>query len=119
VVVNLGYLPGGDKSITTSPAGTVPAMRDALQLLRPGGLLVAVLYSGHPGGAEETAAVRTFAAALSRGSWQIEETPPASTLRPAPTVLHIRKMPAPAARTFPLSLTNSPSTTPPVPDHGE
>jgi predicted methyltransferase len=107
VVFNLGYLPGGDKTITTSPAGTVAAMRDALQLLRPGGLLVAVLYTGHPGGAEEADAVRAFAAALPRVSWQIEETPPAPTLRPAPSVLHICN-PAAASRTFPLSLTNSP-----------
>ncbi len=119
VVFNLGYLPGGDKSVITSPASTVAAMHAALQLLRPAGLLAAVLYTGHPGGAEEAEAVRRFARGLPDDTWQTAESRPALTLRPAPSVLHILKSPAPASRTFPLSLTNSPSTDPPVPNHGE
>jgi predicted methyltransferase len=93
VVFNLGYLPGGDKSVITAPATTLTALRAALQLLRPGGLLVAVLYPGHPGGAEEADAVRAFAAALSPESWQVAASPPATTVRPAPAVLHIIKKP--------------------------
>jgi predicted methyltransferase len=64
VVFNLGYLPGGDKSLTTTAATTIPAMRAALELLRPGGILVAVLYTGHPAGKDEAAAVAEFAASL-------------------------------------------------------
>ena len=64
VVFNLGYLPGGDKSRVTRPESTLPALQDALAILAPGGLLVATCDPGHPGGAEETEAVRGWFAAL-------------------------------------------------------
>ena len=58
VTFNLGYLPGGDKSIVTQTATTLPALRAAMNLLRPGGLLAVVAYRGHPGGSEECEAVK-------------------------------------------------------------
>lgn len=61
---NLGYLPRSDKAIITAPETTLPALDHALALLRPGGLLTAVLYRGHAGGPEEADAVRSWAAAL-------------------------------------------------------
>ena len=58
VTFNLGYLPGGDKLVVTQTATTRSALRVAMGLLRPGGLLVVVAYRGHPGGPEECDAVR-------------------------------------------------------------
>lgn len=47
---NLGYLPGGDKSITTLRTSTLPAVTAAIDLLdADGGLLIAV-YPGHEEG---------------------------------------------------------------------
>ncbi|PTM57584.1 class I SAM-dependent methyltransferase [Desmospora activa] len=53
VMFNLGYLPHGDKTITTQTDTTLDAMRQAVDMLNPGGILTAVLYTGHPGGREE------------------------------------------------------------------
>lgn len=64
VVFNCGWRPGGDKTRTTQAATTVAAMRQALALLRSGGVLVAVLYPGHAAGAHEARVVGTWAAAL-------------------------------------------------------
>jgi predicted methyltransferase len=64
VTFNLGYLPGGDKEIVTQPATTVPALNAAAELLRPGGRISVVLYTGHPGGDAEAEAVNRWAAAL-------------------------------------------------------
>jgi predicted methyltransferase len=61
---NLGYLPRGDKSVITRPETTVPALRQALSLLRPGGMLTVVIYRGHAGGPAEGTAVMEWAAAL-------------------------------------------------------
>lgn len=61
VVLNLGYLPGSDHAVTTRPAGTLAALRAALDTLRAGGRLVCVAYTGHPGGEEEGEAVAAFA----------------------------------------------------------
>lgn len=57
VTFNLGYLPGGDKSVITRAATTLAALDQALHALRPGGLLSLMLYRGHPGADEETTAV--------------------------------------------------------------
>lgn len=60
-IFNLGYLPGGDTAIITQPASTDRALRTAYDNLRPGGRLISVAYTGHPGGPEESDIVRTFA----------------------------------------------------------
>jgi len=64
VTFNLGYLPGSDCSLTTSPSTTIPALDAAVRLLRPGGRITVVVYTGHEGGAEEAAAVDAWAADL-------------------------------------------------------
>lgn len=66
VMFNLGYLPGSDSSLTTTPQTTIPALEAAMRLLRPDGVLTAVLYSGHAGGPEEVEAVEAWAEALPR-----------------------------------------------------
>lgn len=50
---NLGYLPGGDKSIHTSCDSTLMAVRDAIDILKKGGVLVISVYPGHPEGKVE------------------------------------------------------------------
>ncbi|WP_313640417.1 class I SAM-dependent methyltransferase [Paenibacillus sp.] len=67
IMFNLGYLPSGDadKNIITQPDSTIAALEASLQLLRPGGIITAVLYPGHEGGDLEAAAVQSWAAAVS------------------------------------------------------
>lgn len=71
VMFNLGYLPGSsDITIITEPASTLAALDAAIRLLRPGGIVTCVLYPGHPGGAEEAAAVEAWAAKLPQSQAQ-------------------------------------------------
>ena len=67
---NLGYLPGSDEAVITTANTTLPALEQALALLRPDGLLSVLVYPGHPGGAVEAQAVDTWAAALPPDSAQ-------------------------------------------------
>lgn len=53
IIFNLGYLPGGDHSIVTAPNTTVKAVTDGMALLKSGGVISLVIYTGHPGGEEE------------------------------------------------------------------
>lgn len=53
-IFNLGYLPGSDKTIITRPATSLRAFTQAFDWLTPGGILIAVVYRGHPGGPEES-----------------------------------------------------------------
>lgn len=47
---NLGYLPGGDKTVTTKRESTLGAVTDAISLLKKGGVLVVSVYPGHEEG---------------------------------------------------------------------
>ncbi|MDD5492585.1 MAG: class I SAM-dependent methyltransferase [bacterium] len=60
VVFNLGYLPGGDHRLVTRPQSTVQAVQGSLKILRPGGIVCLVVYTGHPGGQEELACLEGF-----------------------------------------------------------
>ncbi len=71
VCFNLGYLPGGDKTIVTRPETTLRALEAALELLAPGGVVTTVLYSGHPGGRLERDAVLTWAEHLPADSYDV------------------------------------------------
>ena len=63
---NLGYLPGSDKKVSTHPETTVRGLMAALELLAHGGIITAVLYTGHDGGEAETRAVLAWASTLPR-----------------------------------------------------
>ncbi|AKC67084.1 16S rRNA (cytosine(1402)-N(4))-methyltransferase [Bacillus altitudinis] len=52
-VFNLGYLPGGDKTVTTQAHTTIEAINQLMDWLKPGGLIVLVIYHGHPEGKKE------------------------------------------------------------------
>ncbi|WP_456277926.1 class I SAM-dependent methyltransferase [Bacillus sp. AK128] len=52
-IFNLGYLPGGDKEIVTTPNTTISAIEQILTLLKPEGIIVLVIYHGHPEGQTE------------------------------------------------------------------
>ncbi len=50
IMYNLGYLPGGNKQITTGYSSTAASLEQALSLLKPGGVITIVLYPGHDTG---------------------------------------------------------------------
>lgn len=45
---NLGYRPGGDKTVHTMHESTLKAVGDAIKMLRPGGILVVSVYPDIP-----------------------------------------------------------------------
>jgi len=71
IMFNLGYLPRADHDVTTSPDTTIPALDHAISLLKPGGVLTIVMYTGHEGGPEEAAAVQQWADALPQESFRV------------------------------------------------
>ena len=64
IVFNLGYLPGGNKSLTTMPESTIKAVQSALHILSKDGLICITIYSGHPAGAQEKETLLQFADGL-------------------------------------------------------
>ncbi|WP_226569155.1 tRNA (mnm(5)s(2)U34)-methyltransferase [Bacillus stratosphericus] len=63
-VFNLGYLPGGDKTVTTQADTTIEAIKQLIDLLKPGGLIVLVIYHGHPEGKKEKEVLLDFCRSL-------------------------------------------------------
>lgn len=59
-IFNLGYLPGGDKTIVTQPNSTIAAIEQLLAIMAPEGLIVLVIYHGHPEGQVERDEVIQF-----------------------------------------------------------
>ncbi len=52
-IFNLGYLPGGDKSIVTKSKSTLSAIKQLFEIMAPEGIIVLVIYHGHEGGSQE------------------------------------------------------------------
>ncbi len=70
VVFNLGWLPGGDKSVTTLTDTTLIAVNAALSLLKRGGVMTICAYPGHSEGARERDALIDWAEMLDGRCYQ-------------------------------------------------
>ncbi len=71
VMFNLGYLPGGDHELITSPSTTVTAVYKALDILRRGGVITIVSYTSHEGGGKERDALLGELTHLSQREYQV------------------------------------------------
>ena len=71
VVFNLGWLPGGDHTVTTRWDSTREAAEKALSLLLPGGVLVLCAYPGHAEGGRERQELSVFLSGLSNKSFNV------------------------------------------------
>lgn len=63
---NLGWLPGGDKTITTMRKTTMPAVEAAIDLLGKDAILNIAVYPGHPEGDLEGQMLEEYLSSLSR-----------------------------------------------------
>ena len=63
---NLGWLPGGDKSITTLRESTMPALQGAIELMDRDAVINVAVYPGHAEGDAEGKMICEYLAGLSR-----------------------------------------------------
>ncbi|KGA98775.1 rRNA methyltransferase [Alkalihalobacillus alcalophilus ATCC 27647 = CGMCC 1.3604] len=59
-IFNLGYLPGGNKTIVTKPESTLKAIQQLLKCMPKEGLIVLVIYHGHKEGKLERDSILNF-----------------------------------------------------------
>ena len=57
ILFNLGYLPGGNKDITTKFESTIKALEGSIKLLNNKGAVLVVIYPGHDAGKKEEAKI--------------------------------------------------------------
>ncbi|SDJ63663.1 class I SAM-dependent methyltransferase [Salimicrobium halophilum] len=63
-IFNLGFLPGSDKTVVTTPDQTITAIDQMLAAMPKGSMIVLVIYHGHQGGKEEKERVIEYASYL-------------------------------------------------------
>lgn len=90
-VYNLGYLPGGDRTVTTTAGQTVPSILDALGLLRPEGVVAVTLYPGHEGGGAESESVLRCAEGLDHRRFHVLHLRYTNLPKNPPSILIIQR----------------------------
>ncbi|MDD2850408.1 MAG: class I SAM-dependent methyltransferase [Desulfuromonadaceae bacterium] len=91
VLFNLGYRPGGERSIITRPDTTVAALEQALHLLLPGGIVAVTIYPGHDGGSDEQSAIEQWTTRLEPQHTHIWRMGQINVSAAAPYLLLIQK----------------------------
>jgi tRNA A58 N-methylase Trm61 len=71
IMFNLGYLPGYDHKITTNLQSTIAGLNSATLLLKAGGVITIVAYTGHEGAQAEADGVVNWAAALPQKQFSV------------------------------------------------
>lgn len=69
IVYNLGYLPGGNKSFTTTESLTLESLKAAQLLLIEGGVISITCYPGHEEGSKEQETLLEYTKTLSPKEW--------------------------------------------------
>lgn len=69
IVYNLGYLPGGDKNVTTSFETTLRSIEEAMTLITNDGLISITCYPGHPAGKIEQGKILELVKQLDPWKW--------------------------------------------------
>lgn len=91
-IFNLGYLPGGDKSITTAYDTTIAAVTNLFDLLISGGRIVVVVYHGHDSGKIERDALLDTLSAWPQDQAQVLRYQYINQQNNAPFLLVIEKL---------------------------
>ncbi|MFD1413437.1 class I SAM-dependent methyltransferase [Oceanobacillus jeddahense] len=90
-IFNLGYLPKSDKSIVTKAPSTLAAIEAILEKLKSNGLVILVIYYGHPGGEEEKEAVLSYTSQLDQKVYQVLQYKFINQQNQAPFLIAIEK----------------------------
>jgi hypothetical protein len=93
IMFNLGYLPGGDHSITTCADSTLAALDASLKILSPTGRLSVLCYRGHPGGKEEAYRVQAWCRKLSGAQYDVRTAQSVTPGPETPLLVMVRKLP--------------------------
>jgi tRNA1(Val) A37 N6-methylase TrmN6 len=92
IMFNLGYLPGGDKSIITSSGSTLAALNIAKRILAVQGLITLLAYPGHQGGDIETDHVKNWCERLGTEQFEVSTIYSTEHKDTAPRLFVIRKI---------------------------
>ena len=95
VVYNLGYLPHGDKTITTRKESTIESLKIVMKHLEVSGIIWMVIYPGHPLGYEESIAIEKYLETITPENYKVVKTylPYQNNFPPYLITIHKQKEP--------------------------
>lgn len=71
VIYNLGYLPKGDKTITTQAESTLISIKNAMKKLCKWGIIIIVTYPGHEEGKREQVELLKYLKDIDKSIWGV------------------------------------------------
>lgn len=92
IMFNLGYLPGGDHQIGTRADSTLPALKQAMSLLAPGGIITIGIYYGGDSGFAERDAVLAFLPDIDVRDFAVQKVEMANAANCAPIFVCIERL---------------------------
>ena len=92
IIFNLGYLPGGDKSVITNTNSTLIALNNTRQLLAVDGIITVMAYPGHSGGDLEAEQVKNWCNQLDKVQFKVDFISSSVDKTSAPILFVIQKL---------------------------
>lgn len=71
IMYNLGFLPGGDKSITTNYEVSLKSIKNGLEILNAGGIMTICIYRGHDEGKKEEEVILEYMKQLPKSKYGV------------------------------------------------
>lgn len=90
-VYNLGYLPRGNKEITTTYESTIQSLEKTLQLLNKEGIIILTIYPGHPAGKIESEQIEKYLANIDQKKYEITKITQPTRPHNPPYIIVIEK----------------------------
>lgn len=94
VVFNLGYLPSGEKQITTRAETTLTALGKAVDMIKPDGIVTIVIYPGHEEGKREQDLIVQWGKSLDRSIYHCAHISMINQPENAPQIMLVTKKPS-------------------------
>lgn len=92
VMYNLGYLPKGDKKITTNASTTIKSIDNVLKNLAINGVITIICYPGHDEGMKESIALEKYLKGLNQKEYDVIKYDFINQINNPPYLLAIRKI---------------------------
>lgn len=91
IMYNLGFLPGGDKTITTNHETSLESIKSGLDLLSCGGIMTICIYRGHEEGKKEEEMILEYVKQLPKNKFGVMNHEVLNRSDSAPILLVIEK----------------------------
>ncbi|MBB6623893.1 class I SAM-dependent methyltransferase [Clostridium gasigenes] len=91
IMYNLGFLPGGDKGITTMHITSLQSIKIGLEMLKSGGIMTICIYKGHIEGQIEGTCILSYLSKLPKSKYGVMSHNYLNRAEAAPLLVVIEK----------------------------